>query len=521
MYSSTEYFVKKFFIKASIFIIFLCFLFLKLVYVFYGYIATEEGILLNNARYAFQGLLPFVDYNAWNSLINDYLVGWWHFFIAPNLFFQRLYGLLLSVFTFVATLKISNGILKNSSYQTLTTLFLTFGSYTYIYLSTIPYSEQTMTLFVLISILFLVKAKNETKRRDFYSFISILSALISTVIRIQAAPALVFLSLYALKQYKHEIKTFLKLAAIALFCTLCILIPFLPHPEYIWYAFTWPLKADKILAYQQEAKFSFTLMFVYFQELFRDYGAILVFTISGVIASIFQQKSKRFRQADKEIMSLLVGLSTTFAVTGLLHKPPYASYLYPATPLLSIAAAYFVHHDLKTSDRPKKVFLASILFLFLVNNFLFFPHYKFIKSSLKTISTTPHSNLSKLATIVQQNSLPSDSIISFYTPLAIASHRNVFVGLNEDRFSLAILDTSESQKYHLTNHEMLLDLILSKRAKIIAFSEGHVELFGRNEFQRRQVLTAIDQHYEQLGEFVEINQIEYPNAKPLKMYVVK
>lgn len=42
-------------------------IFLRLIYVFYGYIATEEGTLIYNQKLAYSGLLPFVHYDAWNS----------------------------------------------------------------------------------------------------------------------------------------------------------------------------------------------------------------------------------------------------------------------------------------------------------------------------------------------------------------------------------------------------------------------------------------------------------------------
>lgn len=498
-------------------LIFLVFMFLKLGFVIYGYVATEEGILLNNARLAYSGLLPFVNYNAWNSLLNDYFNGWWYAFLDPTLFNQRLYGLLISATVFFLTLTIAFQLTQKFSVSSLSALFMTFGSYTYLYLSTIPYSEQTMTLFFLAALLLLsIQLKRPTTPPFALFLIFSLSAL-ATLVRIQGLPATILIWLYLTFMNRKRLASCLLPALGALAITTFLLFPFLKHPDYLLYSITWPLRAQEILIYQQGASISLTNSFVYFQELFRDYGVLVIMIISGLTASFFSKK--RFDRQHWFVF-LLIGICGVFALTGFLHKPPYASYLYQSVPLLGVSAAYLIDRLLLQASRLIKTFTYFILLMLFVNNFLQYPHYKLVRTSLSTLTQTPLQKLAESAEIVKKYTQSENEVLSFYTPLTVAAARRVPLNLNEDRFSLTLLPTPDAAKYHLTNSQMLKNYIAAKRAKILAFSDSHAQLFGQTENERQDILTAVTQNYELLS-LVQLNEIEYPMAAPLKIYLAK
>src|SRR3990167_4787648 len=107
---------------------------LRLIFIFYGYIATEEGMLLYNQQLAYSGQLPFIDYDAWTSLFHDYLLGWHQFLFGTSILTQRLVGLGLSLIVFWLTVKLAHRFNPKSIHPV--ALLLTLGSPFYVYFST-------------------------------------------------------------------------------------------------------------------------------------------------------------------------------------------------------------------------------------------------------------------------------------------------------------------------------------------------------------------------------------------------
>src|SRR3989344_7395776 len=108
--------MKKFFFSSSFWIILLLIIniAIRLIFVLYGYIDHDEGIALGNVKLAYSGLVPFIDYNAWNSLINDYITGISHFVTTPSIITQRLVAIIFATFVFMITVKTSSYIHKKA-----------------------------------------------------------------------------------------------------------------------------------------------------------------------------------------------------------------------------------------------------------------------------------------------------------------------------------------------------------------------------------------------------------------------
>jgi len=171
------------------FLVFIPFIFIvnitfRLIYILYGYIATEEGILIYNQKLAYSGLLPFKDYNAWNSILNDYFVGWYQFILPHTIFNQRLIGMFIAIGVFFITLEITKNF-RMKLFTLICALLLTFGSFTYLFYSNIPYSEQTMTLFMMLSLCFLSKNITSRKAKLSCSILGMILMTIAGIVRIR------------------------------------------------------------------------------------------------------------------------------------------------------------------------------------------------------------------------------------------------------------------------------------------------------------------------------------------------
>ncbi len=178
---------------------------LRVIYILYGYIPSEEGMLIYGQKLAYLGLMPFIDYNAWNSLLNNYLVGWYQLFIAPTIITQRVFALILSSIVFFLVLYIGKN-LKKKQVLPLSAFLLTFGSFTYLYYSTIPTSEQTMTLSLVVSFALISKTLNTTKHHLLLFIFSFLFAVLAFPIRPQSLPATFIIWLYIAICYRKELK---------------------------------------------------------------------------------------------------------------------------------------------------------------------------------------------------------------------------------------------------------------------------------------------------------------------------
>ena len=174
---------------------------LRLIFIVYGYITTDEGIALYNAKLAYSGHIPFIDYNGWNSLLTDYLIGFSSLFTLPTIFSQRVIGFLIALIVLILCLIISRT-LGSGKQVLLTGLFLTFGSITYLYNSNIPYSSQIMSLFLILTIFCISKSLKPNKHFFFWDSAAIMFAVINTAVRSQTLPILLLLWFYIL--YRHR-----------------------------------------------------------------------------------------------------------------------------------------------------------------------------------------------------------------------------------------------------------------------------------------------------------------------------
>ena len=495
--------------------ILICYVAFRLLFAYYGYIATEEGTLLYNQRLAYSGLLPFIDYDAWNSLFHDYLVGWFHFFADATIINQRVLGIGFAIGVFILTLRLSSQF-KSESIMLWTAIFLTFGSWTYLYLSTIPYSEQTMTLFLLLS-LAILPADGEKGSYSVRRLASASIATFATLLRSQALFASLSIVFYLLLTEKTP-KNKLFLALLSLGTIVLALSPFfIAGTEQTIYSFTWPFFADQILVYQIGAQATYSSYMLYLQEAFRDYGILLALFFGGIVTVICTVNKQRLGSLNKIILIMI--LSVAVVLPGLVHKPPYASYIYPSVPFLAIVAAWTL---VNISQKLKNNYvLYAIISALLVQQFILFPHYKFLKTSIKTIHSTPHDELDKIVQDVKKNSSKDDIILSFYSPIPLLADRTIETGFNRDRFSLSILSTDLAKKHHLVSNEMLQEGFTKKRYKMVILTDDIENRFIVQNNSFHKTLEILHNHYDLWKVYDSLAMIESPKPNKLRIYKPK
>ena len=465
---------------------------LRLIFTFYGYIATEEGMLLYNQQLAYSGQLPFIDYDAWTSLFHDYLLGWHQFLLGTSILMQRLVGLTLALVVFWLTVKLARRLNPKSTH--LVALLLTLGSPLYLYFSTIPYSEQFMTLFITLSLFCLV-----TNR----SALAFLSSIAAGLIRSQALPVTFLVWIYLF--FIQPRRSFLNLSLVGAGFALVLLSPFLLiSPSHVIWAFFWPLKASQTLIYQQGFQgvnlshlVNFTL------EATRDYGLLTAIITAGL--AVFGWPNKLYRR----FYILTLGIILSQLAVALIHQPPYASYLYPFVPLLALWAGFYLSRTLK--------FTRILITLLLLTNFIIFPHAQFIKTSLASLSTTPHELLQQISSYLTRYVSPEDEILSFYIPIVTQANRRLPPNLNRGSGSLSFLSTSQAQKHHLTNLDMLTAYLKSSRPAAVVFTSK--DLVRLTPDQRSVFLASVESYYYLAQTFSQISQIEDPRTRNLFIYL--
>ncbi len=493
-------------------LIFIANISLRLFAVFYGYIGNEDGILLNNSRLAGSGLIPFIDYNGWNSLLNDYLNQIPLIFFQPSILVQRLYGMMIALIVFIITLKISRNI-GNLKTMLLTGMLLGLGSSIYIYFSNYPFSDQLSTFFVILSLFLL--SKSLKKINIFLDMLALIILSIAVLERSQNIPVIFLSWIYVMIYHNYSSSQKLRITLTLISFIILLYIPFLLKSwQNTLYAIFWPFYANKILLYvsgNNSITLSQITSFIVFVA--RDYGIYFTLIIAGLIANFKQiYKNKVYFR----YLVLIFLICLTYIFTGIIHHPADASYICPAVPLLSLLAASFSYRSLEYKSI--QFFLFFLIFVSVVSNFILFPHYKFVKTSLDTISLTPHELLQSKVKYVEAQTNPDDLILTMYLPVVAESNRQAYLNMNEGPGSISILSDQQANKWHLTSLSMLKDLINRKKFKLIILNNRSKYFFGRNESERNEAIALINQNYQLKKEFTDFGLITGPADESLFIY---
>ena len=499
----------------------------RIWFIFYGYIASEEGFLINEQKLAFRGMLPFVHYNGWDSLTNNYIVGFYSLFIKQTIITQRLFGLILSVAVLLLVIVCSRNIYRRTS-VTLVAFLLTFGSFTYLYLSNLPYSSQTMSASLMIAITILsTTIKKASLRR---SVAALFFAVLAFTIRSQAIPAAFVFWLCTVFPYRKKFINVFLLTSITIFFTLTIYWPFMraSFGNFLYY-FWWPLQADKILVYQYyNSALKYTDIIRYTLDVFRDYGVVFALLI-GIIFSNFHLLKKHSLTRPQNFRNLLLLcillVALTLTATSFLHKPPYASYIYPAFPMYVVFIAILISRMFallkqKGLHQINNFIWGILLFLFL-SNIVLYPHVDHIKTSLASASTTPYSELMKISNYIESKTSAGSEILAFYLPAVTELNREVPMNLNQGEVSISLLSDEESNRYHLANTSMLRAYIRSKKAEAIVFNNRTPNSFAITTSDRELVLKDLQENYFLDKEFNNFHMIGNPKVTTLYIYLRK
>jgi hypothetical protein len=313
---------------------------LRSTFVLYGFITHDEGIAFYNSKLAYSGLIPFIDYNGWNSLVNDYLFGLPRLFFNPSFLSQRIYALLVSIGVFWLVIAITRWF-NSRSLTLLTALFLTAGSLNYTYYSNIPYSEQAMTFFIVVSLFFLRRTLSQ-KNSFFLDSMSLITLTVAALVRSQVWP-LVFILFFFLCWLRRYIPKYIpKIISLGVLTVIVLYSPFfLASFGHTIYALMWPLSAGKILLYVANTPPRSLFQLISFTTfLFRDYGLLLSLIVAGSFTLI--QLRKLHNSPQLQFVGFCLLIIGEFFTIAIIHHPADASYLYPAVPIMAFLAAFFV-----------------------------------------------------------------------------------------------------------------------------------------------------------------------------------
>lgn len=504
---------------------------LRLIHINYAYIPSEEGLLIYGQKLAYSGLLPFIDYNAWNSLVNNYIIGIYQLFVSPTIMTQRYFGLSLALIVFGLVIIICQQLGKHHI-TIISALFLTFGSYTYLYESSIPYSSQTMTLFLVISLFFLATTLQNYRYKVLKIQLSLIFAVLATIIRIQALPALVIIWLFIVIEHRKRPLHVFRYTTIAGVTGLLIYLPFILRGwDNFIYSLTWPFWADKILVFQhQNTTITVTDVIRYVIDIFIQYDLYIPLLIAVLTVKVTRLKTILSPVSTKErkisqfiLLSLLTAAGV--ALTSLLHKPPYSTYIYPVIPIFAYVVSYYLSEVIEPiiskNNSGIQVFLYGLLGILFLKNLILFPHANYLKTSLATIHTTPYSLLKEISSYIETKTSPNSEILAFYLPAVAEIDRTIPKQLNEGEGSISILSDADSRKYHLTNIKMLESYIASGKAEAIVMTNKTPNFFGINELEKQRIMNVIDQYYYQDKIFSNFSQIGNPRVSALYFYLLK
>jgi len=495
-------------------------LILRIIFINYAYISTDEGIALYNTRLAYEGLRPFIDYNGWNSLINDYLFGIPQVFISSTIITQRYFALFVAALSFVVTLTISY-LISGKRSLVWAALFISFGSLTYTYYSNFPYSTEMMTLCVLLTLLtFIISEKTTGRSKLLLEIVTCILANISVLIRSQMLPLPAIIWLLFLLQ-KKSFKERLNLTIRSLAITILVFLPFLQASwQHTLYGLFWPFFSSKTHLYvANTSPRSIALLSEFVRAYSQDYGLLSILVFSGL--AIYMKNFKNyFNQIPRVINAILVLLILFFA-TSLIHHPADASYNYPAVPLFAVTATFFVSKLLKQNYQINlKKFIQQFIVLIIIMQFLTYPHFKIMKTQLSEIGTRPYDLLKTVNDYVLKNTTINDEILTFYLPAVANIDRKTPLALNEGQGSLTVLDDGFARKFHLTSISMLRNLIIARQVKLIVFTDTFIYYFGETDPERQKTLELIKQNYVLTKEFPDFKFIDGSKANSLMIYKV-
>jgi membrane protein CcdC involved in cytochrome C biogenesis len=501
--------------SVAIFFILLINVALRFLFIRYGYITTDEGIALYNTRLAYKGLIPFINFNGWDSLLTSYFVGFPNLFFRSTIIVQRIVALCMALFTLVLSLAISNKLTSQKSIV-ITALFLTLGSPLYLYYSNIPYSTQVMTLLLvgsLLSLLLGIKSKRHTY--VFYA-ISLVLAVINTAVRSQMIPIAVLTISYIAWQNKSDKKNLSTFLFLTIVTTALCYGPFLSLsiPKTL-YALFWPFYAHKTHLYVVDVSARNVVQFINFTLLvFRDYGVLCIILICTPLTNV----KLLFKHNGLFILLLMSILCFAFA-TAIIHTPIDASYIYPFVPLLSILATHFfvnIVNIIRISST--RNFMYAFLFILLAVQFFLYPHFIFIKTSNLDAPKTTTDYLHEISDFIETHTKPTDHILTFYIPAVAEINREVPLYFNEGPGSISLLDTKSANQHFMTSLPQLHEIIDEKKVPMIVFSDSFVHYFGRNENDRQEMLALIRKNYVLIKEFPNYHLADGSKARTLYIY---
>jgi hypothetical protein len=379
-----------------------------------------------------------------------------------------------------------------------------------------------MTLFIVAALFILVQRQQLSVKR---ATLTLILAALSFMTKIQALPAFFIIWLYVMYLFrKHVNKALLTTLATIMFIILVSLPFILSSWDNFTYSFLWPFNANHILIYQYGLnQITLNQIFIFILNLYKQYGTYMTI-VSALLVTAFLTKRKLIISYKEDLFFLAsFFVSLAIALPALIHKPPYSEYVYPALPILAYCIGFYISKIAQQFVGNKRyqvqVILISIIFFISIQNVILFPHADYMKTALKTITTTPHFLLGEISTYIDKVTTPGSEVLAFYLPAIVGLDRRIPIDLNEGEGSLSVLSDSDSKKYHLTNIPMLMTYISSKKAEALVFTNVSTRFFGINNQQKNQVIEVINQNYYLSREFDNFSSIGNPRVKKLFIYL--
>jgi len=456
--------------KIIIFLIVIFFLIIGSFFMFFTNVSPEEGFYLRASQNVYNGKILYKDFVYTQAPVLPYIYGIPLLILGSSLIVGRITSLIFLFLTLLLIIKISNH-LGGKIASIFASLFFVLNFSFIGFTSTIQNSSTLCFFFMVLSVFFLIsKLKNYQK-----IILSVFFMGLAVGTRLLAAPALFILLVFILINY--EKKEFILSLISSILILELIFLPFLIiAPKQTWFG---------LLGYNQTRSVITAGEWFVEGSLQQILGSlinkisVLMNTISSYfiyfiifIVSLFlfiSKKDKKIKTILKSPLIVLIFSIIFIGIANFIPKPTWVNYIVLIVPFMAILAGVCSKFLIENSKNKKII----VLFIF-------------VGLILTPISnTTPYlsiyypssiNDISEVSKFIEEKTSPEDKVLTFETPLIIASKRDLLPGLDMGRYGYyPKLTNEEVEKLNAINTPILIDYIENKKPKLVILT-SHITL---------------------------------------------
>ena len=446
---------------------------------------ADEGWYLYAGRLVFQGAMPYRDFAYTQMPLLPYIYGVPQL-IQPGILTGRLTSIFFSVAGLALWLRIAQ---RHGGGLAVALAALLLGTYTFgIYLQSIA------KYFALVSFLFAATLSVLTSKGEWRYFFATVFAILASLVRLSALAFAVPITIYCFVTCSQKSVRF----AIVLFgaaIVVLLILFFAPNPQ----ATEWNLLSHHLgqwgsLAPSEKVE---KILFSRVPGVIASNGPFVFLSVVTLVLFLLSkedtQKVGGRVSCHLPVWVFGAGLAL-FAVSHFAAGGFYLDYFVPAIvaflPLLSIAIAKVL------SSFSGRTWRRSFLEFAFIGTLVFAWARGDLTSLRQCGEVSQVEGIRRISSFVARNSSPQDRIIALEALwIAVESNRVALPGLAMSEFSYQRMGTPEAKALQLVNGDILLDYIVTQRARVIALTEFDWLMLGETGYDDR-VREALERNYE-------------------------